>query len=98
MFYIILEDIVKGSINNMPPKYIIADEEEVEFIIGKNLTILEKQIDKCDKQALITAVNIQSDLSYYLYEKHMSEDQYHEYKSQLSAAIKHFMKENKCCK
>ena len=82
----------------MPPKYIIADEEDVEFIIGKNLTILEKQIDKCDKQALITAVNIQSDLSYYLYEKHISQEMYFDFKAQLSNIIKQYLKTGKCKK
>ena len=81
-------------------KYIIANEteEDIDAHIQKKLALLDKQIYKCDKQALNTAVSLQGDLSYYLYEKHVSEDQYHEYKSQLSAAIKHFMKENKCCK
>jgi len=82
----------------MNNKIIYSQEEDVEFIIGKNLTILEKQIDKCDKQALITAVNIQSDLSYYLYEKHIPQEMYFDFKAQLSNIIKQYLKTGKCKK
>lgn len=77
-------------------KHIVSDDEEPEMHIQKKLTLLERQIDKCDKQALVTAISIQSDLSYYLYEKHILEDQYHEYKSQLSSIVKTFLKKDKC--
>lgn len=78
------------------PKYTVADEEPPEHIIEKKLSLLERQIDKCDKQALVTAVSIQGDLSYYLYEKHMPQEQYFEYKSQLSSIVKDYLKKGKC--
>ncbi len=80
----------------MPSKYNITyeTEEDIDAHIQKKLALLDKQIDKCDKQALVTAVALQGDLSYYLYEKHIPQEQYFEYKSQLSSAVKQFMKCN----
>lgn len=82
----------------MPPKYIIADEEEPELNIQKKITLLEKQIDKCDKHAMTTAVSLQGDLSYYLYEKHIPQERYFEYKSQLTSIVKKYMKGCSCRK
>jgi len=81
-------------------KYIIANEteEDIDAHIQKKLALLDKQIDKCDKQALNTAVSLQGDLSYYLYKKHMSQEMYFDFKAQLSNIIKQYLKTGKCKK
>lgn len=77
-------------------KYTIADDDKPEEHIEKKLSLLEKQIAKCDKQALVTEISIQGDLSYYLYEQNMPQETYFEYKSQLSAIVKNYLKRGKC--
>ena len=74
-----------------------SDDEDPEFIIHKKLSLLDRQVAKCNVQTMTNAISIQGDLSYHLYEKHIPEEIYAEYKLQLNSIVKTFL--NKCdCK
>lgn len=80
-----------------PTIYKRNDDEDPELTIHKKLSLLDRQVAKCNNQAMTNAISIQGDLSYYLYEKHIREEIYSEYKLQLNSIVKTFL--NKCdCK